>query len=41
VLRLAHRIKLAVRERFGVHLRPEPVFVGFSPDDHDVAFLTS
>jgi UDP-N-acetylmuramate dehydrogenase len=41
VLRLAHRIKLAVRERFDVHLRPEPVFVGFSPDDPDVAFLTS
>ena len=41
VLRLAHRIKLAVRQRFDVNLRPEPVFVGFSPDDDDVAFLTS
>jgi UDP-N-acetylmuramate dehydrogenase len=41
VLRLAHRIKLAVRERFDINLRPEPVFVGFSPDDDDVAFLTS
>ena len=40
VLRLAHRIKLAVRERFEVRLRPEPVFVGFAPDDADVAFLT-
>jgi UDP-N-acetylmuramate dehydrogenase len=39
VLRLAHRIKLSVRERFDVNLRPEPVFVGFSPDDDDVAFL--
>jgi UDP-N-acetylmuramate dehydrogenase len=29
VLRLAHRIKLSVRDRFGVHHRPEPVFVGF------------
>ena len=41
VLRLAHRIKLAVRERFDISLRPEPVFVGFSPDDDDVAFLAS
>jgi UDP-N-acetylmuramate dehydrogenase len=41
VLRLAYRIKRAVRERFDVNLRPEPVFVGFAPDDHDVAFLTS
>ena len=41
VLRLAHRIKRAVRERFDVNLRPEPVFVGFSHDDDDVAFLTS
>jgi UDP-N-acetylmuramate dehydrogenase len=40
VLRLARRIKLAVRERFDVNLRPEPVFVGFSPDNDDVAFLT-
>lgn len=41
VLRLAGRIKATVRERFGVNLRPEPVFVGFSPDDPDVAFITS
>ena len=41
ILRLARRIKLAVRERFDINLRPEPVFVGFSPDDDDVAFLTS
>ena len=41
ILRLAHRIKLAVRERFDINLRPEPVFVGFSADDDDVAFLTS
>ena len=41
VLRLAHRIKRAVCERFDVTLRPEPVFVGFSPDDDDVAFLVS
>jgi UDP-N-acetylmuramate dehydrogenase len=41
VLRLARRIKQSVRERFEVTLRPEPVFVGFSPDDDDVAFLTT
>jgi UDP-N-acetylmuramate dehydrogenase len=41
VLRLACRIKTSVGDRFGVSLRPEPVFVGFSPDDPDVAFLTS
>jgi UDP-N-acetylmuramate dehydrogenase len=41
VLRLARRIKVAVRDRFDVGLRPEPVFVGFSPDDDDVSFLTS
>jgi UDP-N-acetylmuramate dehydrogenase len=40
VLQLARRIKLAVGERFDIHLRPEPIFVGFSPDDDDVAFLT-
>jgi UDP-N-acetylmuramate dehydrogenase len=40
VLRFAHRIKRSVRERFDINLRPEPVFVGFSPDDDDVAFLT-
>ena len=41
VLRLARRIKTAVRDRFRVNLRPEPVFVGFKPDDADVAVLTS
>jgi UDP-N-acetylmuramate dehydrogenase len=41
VLRLARRIKRAVRDRFDVNLRPEPVFVGFAPDDDDVVFLTS
>jgi UDP-N-acetylmuramate dehydrogenase len=39
VVRLARRIKLAVHDRFDINLRPEPVFVGFSPDDDDVAFL--
>jgi UDP-N-acetylmuramate dehydrogenase len=38
VLRLATRIKRTVVERFGVWLRPEPVFVGFS-DDAEVAYL--
>ena len=41
ILRLAHRIKRAVCDRFDINLRPEPVFVGFSHDDDDVAFLTS
>ena len=41
VLRFALRIKRAVRERFDVNLRPEPVFVGFSPGDDEVAWLTS
>ena len=38
VLRLAARIKRGVKERFGVWLRPEPVFVGFD-DDPDVEYL--
>ena len=38
VLRLASRIKRTVVDRFGVWLRPEPVFVGFI-DDADVAYL--
>jgi UDP-N-acetylmuramate dehydrogenase len=38
VLRLATRIKRTVVDRFGVWLRPEPVFVGFG-DDVDVAYL--
>ena len=38
VVRLACRIKREVMNRFGVALRPEPVFVGFS-NDADVEFL--
>ena len=38
VIRLARNIKRAVNDRFGVGLRPEPVFVGFT-DDPDVAYL--
>ena len=38
VLRLASRIKRQVVGRFGIWLRPEPVFVGFD-DDPDVDYL--
>jgi UDP-N-acetylmuramate dehydrogenase len=38
VLRLAARIKRQVGDRFGVWLRPEPIFVGFERDA-DVEFL--
>ena len=38
VLRLARRIKAAVSDRFGITLRPEPVFVGFA-NDADVDYL--
>jgi UDP-N-acetylmuramate dehydrogenase len=38
VLRLARHIKHEVAERFGVSLRPEPIFVGFDHDP-DVAYL--
>jgi UDP-N-acetylmuramate dehydrogenase len=38
VLRLARRIKTAVLERFGIPLRPEPIFAGFGADP-DVDFL--
>jgi len=38
VIRLARRIKAAVSDRFGITLRPEPVFVGFD-DDPDVQYL--
>lgn len=38
VLRLATTIKRAVLDRFGVAIRPEPMFVGFG-DDPDVRFL--
>ena len=40
VLRFASRIKRGVLERFGISLRPEPVFVGFGRD-HDLDFLQS
>ncbi len=40
VLRLAIRIKQGVADRFGVFLRPEPVFVGFG-DDPEVTYLRS
>jgi len=40
VLRLASRIKRQVADRFGIWLRPEPVFVGFD-DDPDVEYLAS
>jgi UDP-N-acetylmuramate dehydrogenase len=40
VLRLATRIKRAVADRFGVGLRPEPVFLGFSGDP-DADYLQS
>jgi UDP-N-acetylmuramate dehydrogenase len=39
VLRLATAVKRGVADRFGVWLRPEPVFVGFGPDQ-GVEFLT-
>ena len=38
VLALASRIKRTVADRFGIRLRPEPVFIGFE-DDPDVEFL--
>jgi UDP-N-acetylmuramate dehydrogenase len=41
IVRFARRIKTAVRDRFGINLRPEPVFIGFDADDPDVASLTS
>jgi UDP-N-acetylmuramate dehydrogenase len=39
VLRLARAVKQRVGDRFGVWLRPEPIFVGFDADP-DVDFLT-
>ena len=39
VLRLATAVKRAVADRFGVWLRPEPIFVGFDAQA-DVEFLT-
>ena len=41
VLRFATRIKSSVLDRFGIPLRPEPVFVGFGPQTHDLDFLQS
>lgn len=38
IVRFASKVKRAVAERFGVWLRPEPVFVGFNADP-DVANL--
>jgi UDP-N-acetylmuramate dehydrogenase len=38
VLRFAARIKRGVLDRFGITLRPEPVFVGFD-HNHDLDFL--
>jgi UDP-N-acetylmuramate dehydrogenase len=40
VLRFAARVKRGVLERFGISLRPEPVFVGFGRN-HDLEFLKS
>ena len=40
VLRLATRIKRQVGDRFGIWLRPEPLFVGFDRDP-DVEYLLS
>jgi UDP-N-acetylmuramate dehydrogenase len=41
VLRFAGRIKRGVADRFGVMLRPEPLFVGFDADDPEIELLTS
>jgi UDP-N-acetylmuramate dehydrogenase len=38
VLRFAAHVKRRVLDQFGINLRPEPVFVGFGPDD-DLDFL--
>jgi UDP-N-acetylmuramate dehydrogenase len=39
MLALAIEVKRRVADRFGVSLRPEPVFAGFG-NDEDVAYLT-
>ena len=39
VVRLAGRIKRGVEDRFGVRLRPEPLFVGFQPGDTEMGYL--
>jgi UDP-N-acetylmuramate dehydrogenase len=39
VLDFAGRIKRQVADRFGIMLRPEPVFAGFDPDNRDVQYL--
>jgi len=38
ILNLASRIKRAVLDRFGIALRPEPIFAGFGDDDR-IVFL--
>jgi len=38
VVRLATRMKRGVAERFGISLRPEPIFAGFDQDP-DVKYL--
>ena len=38
IVRLAADIKRAVIDRFGIWLRPEPIFIGFTGND-DVDFL--
>jgi UDP-N-acetylmuramate dehydrogenase len=40
VLRFASRVKRGVLDRFGISLRPEPVFVGFGRDQ-ELDFLLS
>jgi UDP-N-acetylmuramate dehydrogenase len=39
VLDFAGRIKRQVADRFGILLRPEPVFAGFEPGNRDVQYL--
>jgi UDP-N-acetylmuramate dehydrogenase len=39
VVRFAARVARRVEERFGVRLRPEPVFLGFRRGDRDVDYL--
>jgi UDP-N-acetylmuramate dehydrogenase len=41
VVGLAADVKRRVLERFGVWLQPEPVFVGFAPDDPTIEYLRS
>jgi UDP-N-acetylmuramate dehydrogenase len=39
VVAFAARVKRRVADRFGVALRPEPVFLGFGPD-HELEYLS-